>query len=253
MPSNDSFSRRLFLNTAVGTLAAPFVLKGAAPDSDEKEADFTVLFQGDSITDGNRGRDMDPNHILGHGYAFAIASELGSSFPERNLKFINRGVSGDKVSDLVKRWKTDALDLSPSVLSILVGINDIHQAISRNEPFNANDFESQYRQLLDNTLKIFPNIEVILGEPFILPVGMVEKEHDRWRDFVSQAQERVRRVASRYETLFVPYQSAFEEALKKAEAGYWIWDGIHPTYSGHGVMKRAWLKTAKGISKLKQS
>lgn len=24
------------------------------------------LFQGDSITDGNRGRDEDPNHILGH-------------------------------------------------------------------------------------------------------------------------------------------------------------------------------------------
>jgi hypothetical protein len=29
-----------------------------------------VLFQGDSITDGNRGRSADPNHILGHGYVF---------------------------------------------------------------------------------------------------------------------------------------------------------------------------------------
>ena len=27
-----------------------------------------ILFQGDSITDGNRGRSKDPNHILGHGY-----------------------------------------------------------------------------------------------------------------------------------------------------------------------------------------
>jgi hypothetical protein len=27
-----------------------------------------ILFQGDSITDGNRGRSADPNHILGHGY-----------------------------------------------------------------------------------------------------------------------------------------------------------------------------------------
>ncbi|MBP5621401.1 MAG: hypothetical protein J6X44_05245, partial [Thermoguttaceae bacterium] len=26
----------------------------------------TILFQGDSITDGNRGRNLDPNHILGH-------------------------------------------------------------------------------------------------------------------------------------------------------------------------------------------
>ena len=33
-----------------------------------------ILFQGDSITDGNRGRSADPNHILGHGYAFIIAA-----------------------------------------------------------------------------------------------------------------------------------------------------------------------------------
>jgi hypothetical protein len=50
-----------------------------------------ILFQGDSITDGNRGRSMDPNHILGHGYAFIIAARYGAAFPERNLTFLNRG------------------------------------------------------------------------------------------------------------------------------------------------------------------
>lgn len=57
--------------------------------------DARVLFQGDSITDGNRGRSMDPNHILGHGYAFIIAASYGAVFPERNLTFLNRGVSGN--------------------------------------------------------------------------------------------------------------------------------------------------------------
>ncbi|NBV79857.1 MAG: lysophospholipase, partial [Verrucomicrobia bacterium] len=51
-----------------------------------------VLFQGDSITDGNRGRSADPNHILGHGYAFIIAARHGAGFPERKLDFFNRGV-----------------------------------------------------------------------------------------------------------------------------------------------------------------
>jgi hypothetical protein len=32
-----------------------------------------ILFQGDSITDGNRGRSTDSNHILGHGYVFITA------------------------------------------------------------------------------------------------------------------------------------------------------------------------------------
>lgn len=37
----------------------------------------TILFQGDSITYGNRGRNDDPNHILGHGYVFILAGKLG--------------------------------------------------------------------------------------------------------------------------------------------------------------------------------
>lgn len=38
-----------------------------------------ILFQGDSITDGNRGRNEDPNHILGHGYVFIIAAKYGGT------------------------------------------------------------------------------------------------------------------------------------------------------------------------------
>src|SRR3982751_3727560 len=83
-----------------------------------------VLFQGDSITDGNRGRSEDPNHILGHGYAFIIAAKYGDVYAERNLVFINRGISGNKVSDLAKRWQKDTIDLKPDVLSILIGVND---------------------------------------------------------------------------------------------------------------------------------
>ena len=29
----------------------------------------SILFQGDSITDGGRGREPDINHDMGHGYA----------------------------------------------------------------------------------------------------------------------------------------------------------------------------------------
>jgi len=38
-----------------------------------------ILFQGDSITDGARGRTTDPNHLLGHGFVFIIAARHGAS------------------------------------------------------------------------------------------------------------------------------------------------------------------------------
>ncbi len=48
-----------------------------------------ILFQGDSITDGSRGRSSDPNHILGHGNAFIIAAKYGADYPQLELDFLN--------------------------------------------------------------------------------------------------------------------------------------------------------------------
>ena len=105
-----------------------------------------ILFQGDSITDGNRGRTADPNHILGHGYAFLIAAKYGAMLPDRNLVFMNRGISGNAVVDLQNRWQTDTLDLKPDILSILIGINDASRRIP------AEDFEKTYDRLLADTI-----------------------------------------------------------------------------------------------------
>src|SRR5947208_14077920 len=103
-------------------LAIALLLSTAAIHASEPIPVFTpgarILFQGDSITDGNRGRGLDPNHILGHGYAFIVAAKFGAAFPEANLEFLNRGVSGNTVLDLEKRWPIDTLELKPDVLSI---------------------------------------------------------------------------------------------------------------------------------------
>jgi hypothetical protein len=40
-----------------------------------------ILFQGDSITDGNRGRNSDPNHILGLRISEIFRFMLGRKMP----------------------------------------------------------------------------------------------------------------------------------------------------------------------------
>ena len=59
-----------------------------------------VLFSGDSITDGNRGKSMDCNHIMGHGYHYIIAGRLALDNAENMPKFINKGYSGENAIDL---------------------------------------------------------------------------------------------------------------------------------------------------------
>ncbi len=200
-----------------------------------------ILFQGDSITDGNRGRSQDPNHILGHGYCFLVAAQYGEQYPERKLTFLNRGNSGNKVTDLAARWQKDALDLKPDVLSILIGIND-----GGHVPLD--QYEQVYEKLLDDASAANPNIHFILCEPFYLPKGGHKDGDGRYED-VKKRQAIVAKLAEKHRAALVKFQQVFDDACQRAPAEYWIWDGIHPTYSGHQLMAKEWIKTVSQFNK----
>ncbi|MHA4896605.1 SGNH/GDSL hydrolase family protein [Pedobacter sp. PWIIR3] len=220
-----------------------------------QNASIVFLFQGDSITDGNRGRtDWDLNHIMGHGYAFSIASRVGADFPERNLTFINKGISGQNVRDLADRWQKDTLDLKPDVLSILVGINDSDSYRADHKMgVSPDQYDKTYRQILNQVKAQNPNIIFVLGEPFTLPFYGAEGEANPRLEDVKLRQKIVKQIAADYSAVFVPYQEVFNRALKHAPEKYWIWDHVHPTVAGHELMTREWLRmTSKKISFLKK-
>ncbi len=199
-----------------------------------------ILFQGDSITDGNRGRNSDPNHILGHGYQFIIPALYGEMLPERHLTFMNRGISGDTVARLQRRWKTDTLDLHPDILSILIGVNDLGSGLP------PATFEQQYDQLLAQTLTALPHIHIVLMEPFGLPVGGKKLIWDA--SYHAALLERiaiVNRLAAKYQLPIVHLQKVFDDACSRAPADDWIWDGVHPTYSGHELIAKEWIKVVR--------
>lgn len=226
------------MRTALLTLAAAASLAAQTADIPAFSNGARILFQGDSITDMNRGRTADPNHILGHSYAFLIAARYGAAFPERHLTFLNRGVSGNTVADLIGRWQSDTIALKPDLVSILVGINDLGRGVS------AGDFESQYDQLLAGTVAALPNVRLVLGEPFALRVGPYTDE--RWNARLAELRKRqatVAKLAEKYHAPLVRFQKVFDAACDRAAADYWIWDGIHPTYSGQQLLAGEWLRT----------
>jgi lysophospholipase L1-like esterase len=250
-------TRRHFLKKAGITGIAAFTLPNAL--SSEAVAEYiqkseikkpssqnlTFLFQGDSITDGNRARDNDWNHIMGHGYAYLIASRLWYDNTDKGLMFINRGVSGNKVSDLAARWQTDTLDCKPDVLSILIGINDVLAIIKNWSTPTIDGFRSTYTQLLEQTRKVLPDTLIVLCEPFMLPLGWTLEKPEIWKAELEPRRQIVRELADQFKTLFINLQQPFIEACRRAPAKYWIWDGVHPMPAGHELIAREWLSVVK--------
>ena len=131
-----------------------------------------VLFSGDSITDGNRGRKMDCNHIMGHGYQFIVSARLAYDNSERRPKFINKGYSGATMGKLLETWQEDVIDNCPTVLSILAGTNDglfgfqNGLTVSEVEERYENDLTKAVRQ----TREALPDTKIIICEPFYFPL-----------------------------------------------------------------------------------
>lgn len=196
-----------------------------------------VLFQGDSITDAGRSRTNDDE--MGKGYPHMIAAFFSAKYPEKNVKFINRGISGNRVKDLQARWKEDCIDLKPDWASILIGINDCWRRYDRNDPTTAEDYEKGYRDILTRTIAE-TNARLILCEPFVLPVP---EDRKKWREDLDPKIQVVRQLAREFNAIYIPLDGIFAAACTKREPAFWAADGVHPTSAGHALIATEWLKT----------
>lgn len=201
-----------------------------------------LVFQGDSITDMNWGRnEADRNHYLGHSYVYLIAARLGVDCATDRLEFFNRGASGNMLSDLKARWQQDAIGMKPDLLSILVGVNDIHRML---QGFKPGDWEAEYRFILDASRRANPGLKLVLLDPFVLASGNLARpdEFRRWRGQIDLLLPVVGRLARDYDAVHVETQAIFDAAAKAVSPAHWIWDGVHPLPQGHELIARNWLK-----------
>lgn len=211
----------------------------------EKIKNATILFQGDSITDAGRNRrNKGPNNAgaFGRGYPFLLASYLLAKYPKEQLKIFNRGISGNKVPDLDKRWQADCIDIKPDVLSILIGVNDIWHKLNGRYKGTVESYEEGFNALLSRTKEALPKTKLVICEPFVLRCGAI---NDKWFPEFTQRKEAAKRVAQKAGAIWVPFQEAFDEGVKSAPPKYWAGDGVHPSMAGHALMAKTWIEAVK--------
>jgi acyl-CoA thioesterase I len=198
-----------------------------------------VLFQGDSITDC--GRDFSDIGSLGGGYPNVVAKMYQLLFPDTKVTFINKGISGNRVKDLLARYEEEFKVLKPDFLSILIGVNDTWRRYDSNDPTSTEEFEKTYTELLTRIKKDMPNCKIMIIEPFLLNSV---PERAAWREDLDPKIQVVRKLAKQFADYYLPMDGIYAKAeVEQYTCHQLAGDGVHPSALGHSIIAEEYLKT----------
>jgi len=200
-----------------------------------------LLFIGDSITDAGRKRPVaeglfDP---LGNGYVAMANALLNAAYPDRPVRVVNTGCSGNTVRDLKARWQTDVLDLKPDWLSVMIGTNDVWRQFDMplfpESSVQPEEYERQLDELVGTTKPLLKGLVVMT--PFYLEPNPA----DAMRARMDQYGRIALAIAKKHGAIGVDTQAAFDRALKHQHSCNLSWDRVHPNSTGHMILARAFL------------
>ena len=195
-----------------------------------------ILFIGDSITEW--GRLEDPEQ-LGENYVRIIHDYLRVTYPESKFEIINKGIGGNRVTDLASRWQDDVIALSPDIVSISIGINDVWRQVDQPEMEQVypDKFEQVYDGLLAQ-LKAETNATIVLMEPTVIGEEIDSSGNEMLIPYV----QATHKLVEKYQTKLVPTHEVFLDYLKKNTNYNLTIDGVHMNSAGNMLMAKSWLQ-----------
>lgn len=205
----------------------------------------TWVMIGDSITDAGRADSGEPTPWApqagwGHGYANLVASHIEAIHPDKNIRVINRGISGNRVLDLKERWDHDVLELKPDILSVFIGVNDVWRQCDVPLQVDVHVDEAMYRQtyreLLQKTVSKLK--QLILIKPFIIE----NNKEDLMRQKIDIYGNIVTELANEFNAILVDPQIEIDKYLKSRHSSALAWDRIHPNTTGHLLIARSLMR-----------
>lgn len=189
----------------------------------------TAVFLGDSITDC--GRTYPQVSEFGRGYAALCIGALREAFPTARL--YNRGVAGECIADIYRRWGRDCLSMRPDLVTFLAGVNDVNYA-DRREGYgwDPQRLTGQLEEMFSAVKRA--GAELVILEPFAFHGALYQ---DAYAPRLCRLREITRSLAARYADAYV--RTGIDAARTL--------DGVHPTEEGHRILFEAWRQAAQGL------
>ena len=230
MKTQLGFVGLLLLASAAGAEEKPFALK-----SGDK-----VVFYGDSITDQRL-------------YTTYVETYVVTRFPKMDVTFVHSGWGGDQVTGggggpIDVRLKRDVLVYKPTVVTIMLGMND-----AKYRPFDQGIFDTYskgYEHIVDALKKDVPGIRLTLIQPS--PYDDVTRKpsfEGGYNAVLLKYADFVKALADKKGASVADLNTGLVEATKKADgvdhdtAVKFNFDRIHPGPAGQLLMAEGLLKS----------
>ena len=211
-----------------------------------------ILFQGDSLTDSGRNKEIKlPNVELGNGYVNIVAEKL--ILENKDIEIFNRGVYGDKITDMYARWRTDTLNMDYNILSILCGVNDVGFERRMKTGNDIEKYEFVYDRLLLEAKRFNSEAKMILIAPFLFKMRYdvknlgcdIYNDWEKWENDIINEGLVVQRMAKKYNADFIPMFDIFKDLCKVNSPEKFSVDCIHLTSNGSEILADYCLNTIR--------
>lgn len=194
-----------------------------------------IVFIGDSITEN--GRFDDPLG-LGVGYVRVIHDYLTITYPDKDFEIVNKGISGNRITDLKERWEQDVLAEKPDLLSISIGVNDVWRQLDRKEipQVYPDQYEEIYLELLTKTTEQL-DVPIVLMEPTVIEENPEAEGNQLLKPYLNI----VRKMAEKFSAILVPTHQAMIDYRLNGGNYDLTTDGVHMNSAGDLLMAKTWI------------
>ena len=206
-----------------------------------------VVFLGDSITQAGESKEGEGTY---KGFITSLKENVG-----QEMELINKGISGNKVSDLLLRYKYDVLELKPDIVFIYIGINDVWHKYDWGTGTDIDVYENGLRKIITD-IKI-KGAKIILCTPTVIgensgefklnnsfknidTMDIMNKDLDAFSDVI-------RNLSSEFNTELLDLRKKFKDYISEnntenVSKGILTYDGVHLNNQGNKLIADEMIK-----------
>lgn len=206
-----------------------------------------VVFLGDSITEAGES-------IEGEGTYKGFITSLRENVSQE-VELINKGIGGNKVSDLLLRYNDDVLKLKPNIVFIYIGINDVWHKYDWGTGSDIDIYEKGLRKIITDIKAV--GAKIILCTPTVIGENNGEfKLNNNFKDIdtteimnkdLDAFSDVVRNLSSEFNTDLLDLRKKFKEYISEnndqnMSKGVLTSDGVHLNNEGNKLIADEMIK-----------